>query len=148
MRQSIPLLSAGWFMCLWVLEPAQANQTKEWPIREPIRKKQWGTFLNSECFSLKNTENSQSRWFSWKGVFVYEFSLFFQGEHPEFRKAPHFRDLACELAIFWFPRAFSFLEDPNLLKLRSLDATPPFVLSDKSIWAQWTQMLQMLWSQD
>ena len=40
-----------------------------------------------------------------------------------------------------------FLEDRNLLKLRSLDSSSPFFLSNTSIWGQWTQMLQMLWSQ-
>ena len=29
---------------------------------------------------------------------------------------------------------FTSLEDPNLLKLRSLDSSCPFVLSDHSIW--------------
>ena len=36
------------------------------------------------------------------------------------------------------------LEDRNLLKLRSLDPSCPFFLSDNSIWGQGTQMLQML----
>ena len=36
------------------------------------------------------------------------------------------------------------LEDRNLLKLRSLDSSCPFFLSDTCIWGQWTQMLQML----
>ena len=30
--------------------------------------------------------------------------------------------------------AFKYLEDPNLLKLRSLDSSCPFFLSDNSIW--------------
>ena len=38
------------------------------------------------------------------------------------------------------------LEDPNLLKLWSLDSSFPFFLSDTSIWGQRTQVLQMLWS--
>ena len=41
----------------------------------------------------------------------------------------------------------SAIEDRNLLKLRSLDPSCPFFLSDNSIWGQWTKMLQMLWSQ-
>ena len=36
-----------------------------------------------------------------------------------------------------------FAEDPNLLKLRSLDSSCLFFLSDYSIWGQETQMLQM-----
>ena len=36
------------------------------------------------------------------------------------------------------------LEDRNLLKLRSLDSSCPFFVSNKSIWGQ---MLRMLWSQ-
>ena len=36
------------------------------------------------------------------------------------------------------------LEDRNLLKLRRLDPSCPFFLSDNSIWGQRTQMLQML----
>ena len=39
------------------------------------------------------------------------------------------------------------LEDRNLRKLRSLDSSCPFFLSDNRIWGQWTQVLQMLWSQ-
>ena len=39
------------------------------------------------------------------------------------------------------------LEDRNLLKLRSLDSSCPFLLSGNRIWGQWTQMLQMLRSQ-
>ena len=39
------------------------------------------------------------------------------------------------------------LEDRNLVKLRSLDPSCPFCLSDNSIWGQWNQMLQMLGSQ-
>ena len=35
------------------------------------------------------------------GVFC-EFSLFFQGQHPPFRKVPPFHEPACESAIFWF----------------------------------------------
>ena len=46
--------------------------------------------------------------------------------------------------LFWHP---TFLEDRNLLKLRSLDPSCPCFLSDNNIWGQWTQMLQMLWSQ-
>ena len=41
----------------------------------------------------------------------------------------------------------AFLEDRNLLKLRSLDPSCPFFPSDNRIWGQWTLMLQMLWSQ-
>ena len=41
----------------------------------------------------------------------------------------------------------SDLEDRNLLKLRSLDSPFLVFLSDNSIWGQWTQMLQILWSQ-
>ena len=50
---------------------------------------------------------------------------------------------------FWLADriAMQNLEDPNLLKLRSLDSCSPFFLSDNSIWGQWTEMLQMLWSQ-
>ena len=47
---------------------------------------------------------------------------------------------------FFFSELTS-LEDPNLLKLRSLDSSWPFFLSDNSIWGQWTQMPQMLGSQ-
>ena len=36
------------------------------------------------------------------------------------------------------------LENLNLLKLRSLDPSCPFFLSDNSIWGQWPEMLQML----
>ena len=50
-------------------------------------------------------------------------------------------------AISNFKWNFTYLEDRNLLKLRSLDSSCPFFLSDNSIWGQWTQMLQMLWSQ-
>ena len=39
------------------------------------------------------------------------------------------------------------IEDPNLLKLRSLDSSSPFFLGDTSIWGEWTQLLQMLSSQ-
>ena len=39
------------------------------------------------------------------------------------------------------------LEDPNLLTLRSLDSSCPFLLSDNRIRGQWTQTLPMLWSQ-
>ena len=46
-----------------------------------------------------------------------------------------------------FRGASEFLEDPNLLKLRSLDSSSPFFLSDTSIWGEWTQLLQMLSSQ-
>ena len=42
----------------------------------------------------------------------------------------------------------NILEDPNLLKLKRLDSSCPFFLSDTSILGQWTQMLQMLCSQD
>ena len=49
--------------------------------------------------------------------------------------------------IFRYPRKGGYLEDRNLLKLRSLDSSCPFLLSDSSIWGEWTQMLQMLWSQ-
>ena len=38
-------------------------------------------------------------------------------------------------------------EDRNLLKLRNLDSFCPCFLSDNGIWGQWTQMLQMQWSQ-
>ena len=38
----------------------------------------------------------------------------------------------------------STLENPNLLKLRSLQSSCPFFLSDSSIWEQRTQVLQML----
>ena len=41
----------------------------------------------------------------------------------------------------------NYLDDRNLLKLRSLDSSCPFFLSDDSIWGEWTQILQMLWSQ-
>ena len=34
------------------------------------------------------------------------------------------------------PISLNFLEDPNLLKLRSLDSSCPFVLNDTSIWGQ------------
>ena len=44
-------------------------------------------------------------------------------------------------------RLLEDLEDRNLLKLRSLDSSCPFFLSDTSIWGQGTEMLQMLWSQ-
>ena len=40
-----------------------------------------------------------------------------------------------------------FLEDPNLPKLRSLDSSCLFFLSDNSFWGQWTQMPEMLASQ-
>ena len=36
------------------------------------------------------------------------------------------------------------LEDRNLLKLRKMDPSCPFFLSENSIWGQRTQMLQML----
>ena len=36
--------------------------------------------------------------------------------------------------------ALLFLDDPNLLKIRSLDSSCPFFLSDSSAWGQWTQM--------
>ena len=38
----------------------------------------------------------------------------------------------------------NILEDRNILKLRSLDSSCPFFLSDTSIWRQRTEMLQML----
>ena len=44
----------------------------------------------------------------------------------------------------------TFCKNPLCLvadKLRSLDSSYPFFLSDTSIWGQSTQMLQMLWSQ-
>ena len=41
-------------------------------------------------------------------------------------------------------RTFHCLKDPNVLKLRSLDSSCPFFLSDNSIWEKRTQMPRML----
>ena len=56
------------FLSLWAgrgfpdcpadLEPTQANQTKNWPIRESIRESM-GSLLTSGCFPWRNKENSQ-----------------------------------------------------------------------------------------
>ena len=43
-----------------------------------------------------------------------------------------------------FPIIVKYLQDPNLLKLRSLDPLISIFLGDAGIWGQWTQMLQML----
>ena len=48
------------------------------------------------------------------------------------------------VAVFWALLGANPLEDPNLLKLKSLDSSCPFFLGDNRIWGQWPRMLQML----
>ena len=62
--------------------------------------------------------------------------------HSALRPSP--KKTTCPFPYRFSGRSRSFLEDRNLLKLRSLDSSCPFFLSDNSIWGQCTQMLQML----
>ena len=57
-------------------------------------------------------------------------------------------DSVSEFIKFQGQKWSNALEDRNLLKLRNLDSSCPFFLSDNTIREQWTRMLQMLWSQD
>ena len=71
-----------------------------------------------------------------------------KSEHTNFRLRAEIKikiqDDGYEIDALEEQPARSFLEDPNLLKLRSLDCSSPFFLSDNSIWGQWTLMLQIL----
>ena len=63
--------------------------------------------------------------------------------HTPLTKGPKLRGWTVQNHLFHI-LPLNYLEDRNLLRLRSLDPSCPLFLGDNSIWGQRTQMLQML----
>ena len=89
--------------CLAALQSGvtPANQTKERPIRKPVR--EFGCFCEFGGFFLEKTRRIHKNQCSSRiwGVFVNSPCLF-QEKHSEFTKTPQICEPACELAFLWF----------------------------------------------